>query len=95
MVCSYVASLVSPPTFVSLVGDQIYVTSSQTTDSDAVSHLISVLVISAKYPATVSSVTYTFMLNVQNCVVNTMIIDPKDDFDFMLHSGPTTFMSFL
>ena len=85
MVCSYVATLVSPSTFVSLVGDTINVISSQTTDSDAVSHEISVLVISAQYPTTVSSVTYKFNLNVQNCVVNTMIIYPKDDLDFMLH----------
>ena len=64
LVCNIVASLVSPPAYVSISGTTITVNASLTTQSDAGPHTISVLVDSADYPTSVTDVTYTFTLDV-------------------------------
>ena len=66
MVCSFVATLVNPPVFVSIENTTITANAMQTTASDLGSHNIFVLVKSVDYPTTVFK-TYTFFVNVQNC----------------------------
>jgi len=89
LVCNLAASLVSPPTYVSIAGLTITVDPSLTTQADVGLHTISVLVDSSDYPANVIDVTYTFTLNVQHCVVTVMSIPTILDTSHTLNSGPT------
>ncbi len=66
MVCSFVATLVNPPVFVTIENTTITANAMQTTANDLGSHNISVLAKSVDYPTTVFE-TYTFVVNVQNC----------------------------
>lgn len=49
---------------------------------------ISLLVDSLKFGVTVSDVTYTFLLDVQHCVVNIMTFDQIADISYVINSGP-------
>jgi len=66
LVCSFVATLVNPPEFVTIENTTITANAMQTTASDLGGHSISVLVKSVDYPMTVFK-TYTFFVDVQNC----------------------------
>ncbi len=66
MVCSFVATLVNPPAFVTIENTTITANAMQTNASNLGSHSISVLVKSVNYPTTVFK-TYTFFVNVLNC----------------------------
>jgi hypothetical protein len=65
--------------FVSLIAETITVDTAATTAADVGLHTISITSSSAFYPGTVADKTYTFVLNVQHCVVNTMTLPAISD----------------
>jgi hypothetical protein len=89
LVCNLAASLINPPSYVSIAGLTITVDPSLTTQADVGLHTISVLVDSSDYPENVIDATYTFTLDVQHCVVTVMSIPTILDTSHTLNSGPT------
>ena len=93
LVCAYVASLVAPPTFVSLATTTLSVDPLLTTGAEIAVHPISVLVSSVLYPTTVLDETYTFLLDIQHCTVSSFTIAPIADASMLINDPalPVTF----
>jgi hypothetical protein len=87
VVCAVTATLVSPPIFVTLQDDIISVDESLTTVADVGPITISVLVDSLDFPAQVADVTYSFVLDVQHCVVNSFILPQISDLSYVIRQG--------
>ena len=85
LVCNLAASLVSPPTYVSIAGLIITVDPSLTFLFDEGLNTISVLVDSSDYPTDVVGVIYTFTIDVKSCSVTLPTIA---DTSYTLNSGP-------
>ena len=64
LVCNFVPTLSSPPSYVSITGKTITVDASLTTLADIGMHTISVVVDSADYPTSVLDAIYNFTLDV-------------------------------
>ena len=82
------ATLVTPPTFVSLATTTISLDPLLTTGADVAVYTVSVLVRSELYDTTVLSETYTFLVDVQHCIVNTLTIGQLANQVFTLNDPP-------
>jgi hypothetical protein len=78
LVCAYTATLLTPTaySYVSLTGSTISVNPALTSTADVGLHTISIQATSTLYPGSVTAKTYTFVLDIRHCVVNTMTLDP-------------------
>ena len=91
--CAYTATFVGPPAFVSIYGSTLTVDESATSATDVTQHTITVNVASSLYPLTVTAKQYTFILDIQHCVVNTMTLPAITNEVYYLND-PTKVISF-
>ena len=91
LLCNFVASLSSPPIYMSITGKTITVDVSLTTLANIGMQTISVVVDSADYPTSVVDAIYTFTLDVQHCVVSVMTIPAISNTSYSINSGVITF----
>lgn len=92
LVCNYVATLTQTWTYVSLAGSTpgytITADPALTVVADVGLHTITISVDSLEYSTTVATKTYTFTLDIQHCVVNTMSIPAILDVTHAINDAP-------
>jgi len=76
IVCPLTCSLQPPPAYVSETGSTITAITALATTVDVGPHTISLYCASSNYPTFVTAKTYTFVLTVQHCIVNTLTLSP-------------------
>jgi hypothetical protein len=89
LVCGLTATLLTPESYpyVSLSGLTISVDPSLTSASNVGLHTISIQATSTLYPGSVTAKTYTFVLDIQHCVVSTMTLAAIPDVLYYLNQG--------
>jgi hypothetical protein len=85
--CPLTCSLVSPPAYISQSGSTITVTSSSTSSSDVGPHTINIQCVSSNFPGSVTAVTYSFILTIQECVASSMSIPSIPSSTQAINSG--------
>jgi hypothetical protein len=88
IVCSLTCSLVSPPVYLTKVASNLTANALAATTADVGPHNINVNCVSTNFPATVTAKTYTFVLTVKYCQVNSLTLSPIAHVDYLLGQPP-------